>query len=144
MKILFHFSFRGNEFFLILWMVALLASPWVSSKDLDEEIEVLYSDGEFFDVYKYLLERSIGGDCSSQHDLAFLISLNSVELGIDVEKANIEVLYWLQKSASQGHSEAIEWISDVYRNGWLGIRKNEEVYNYWISKLDIYPECSNN
>ena len=80
-------------------------------------------------AYTIIIDDAAAGDAELQYSVATLIANGFGPLQ-PVDR-NRMTLSWLLKSADQGYTDALLWLADAYKNGWLGLAKNPEAEHCW-------------
>lgn len=79
-------------------------------------------------AYHLWLPLAQKGDKEVQEAIGLLL-MSDKKLGLTIsrQKRDKQSLLWMKRSAYAGHLSAIEWLSDAYKFGWLGLVKSDQV-----------------
>ena len=91
------------------------------------------NSGHFAEAYRLWLPLAENGDREVQEAVALLLNSNE-DVGLSLSSAERDALTleWLGRSASNGQSSAMKWLSDAYKNGWLGLPRNGAAEACWM------------
>lgn len=71
------------------------------------------------------------GDALAQFNLALMY-----HRGLGVHLDETAAVSWYHKSAENGYSKAQEFLAAAYREGWFGLKKNQQAADYWSKQLE--------
>lgn len=71
------------------------------------------------------------GDALAQFNLALMYHRG---LGVSLDEA--KAVSWYHKSAENGYSKAQEFLVVAYREGWFGLRQDQQKSAYWGQRLE--------
>ena len=84
---------------------------------------------------RYFQSAAQKGNVSAQYNLAILFIQQPEALAKGgIKASDAQAVQWLKKSAESGNTAAMEYLSDVYRDGKLGQKKNKQLADSWWDK----------
>jgi len=120
---------------IYVWVVLLNLSFTVCAAGGDKlQGAEAVNSGRYAEAYRLWLPLAEKGDREVQESLALLLSSNE-DIGVkfsQLERNNL-TLKWLMESAHNGQPSAMKWLADVFKNGWLGVPKDEVESVCWAS-----------
>lgn len=119
---------------LILGSVLLFTASGALATDRSTDQYSLGYDsayaGDYGTAFAYWLPLAMQGDPRAQFNLGLMY-----HSGLFVEMDERRALYWYHKAAANGIREAQEYLIVGYREGWFGLRKDQEKARYWENML---------
>ena len=115
---------------------AIVALGLLSLSGLSSAFE--FADGyeaasaeEYDKAAKIWHSLAVKGNPDAQFNLAMMY-----HSGIAVQMNEKKAVEWYQKAASNGHTQAQEYLAAAYREGWFGLKKDAAKADYWDAKLN--------
>lgn len=99
------------------------------SSEIFKAFELYQEERKYEEAYKIFLKYAKKGDALAQYYLA--------QMYLDKEfsrKGDKKAFNWMEKSAKQGNGEAIESISQMYRDG-IGTKVDISKADYYMKKI---------
>ena len=101
----------------------------VPIKDSRQLVGEAIERADYQKAYTIIIDDAAAGDAELQYTVATLIA-NGFGPPDPVNRDRM-TLSWLFKSADQGYKDALVWLTDAYKNGWLGLAKDPEAEQCW-------------
>ncbi|MGV6851242.1 MAG: tetratricopeptide repeat protein [bacterium] len=117
-----------------------IAKDWLTRAASNGHIDAINLLGAIHSIYKdmtlvsqhsldTILKKATQGDPESQYELAMHYKQGAYD---DKQSANPDkALFWLEKSAKNGHLMAMKSLATIYSQGWLSIKKDKQKALYW-------------
>lgn len=71
------------------------------------------------------------GDAIAQFNLALMY-----HRGLGVQLNEAVAVSWYHKSAENGYSKAQEFLAAAYREGWFGLKQDQQKADYWSQQIE--------
>lgn len=88
--------------------------------------------GHYSEAYQLWLPLAERGDREVQESIALLLA-SGQDVGVKLSQSERDrlTLRWLLKAGRNGQASAMKWLADSFKNGWMGLPKDEAKSQCW-------------